>query len=144
VLEELREEQLAKMSPAAGVAHSSTPGNNAAEKRQGVSINELQKLIAHGVLLPRALETIVTQYQDLNFANLVTNMKKYNITARQVQRLIANNQNFHPKDILHALCAPKTNILYSLISTGTPISGQLAKTGYRPISADENVCNINT
>lgn len=111
-----------------------------AEQKQGVTLGELQKLIAHGILLPRALETIAAQFSDVNHANLMANMRKYNINHRQVQRLIANNSKFHPRDILHALSSnTNTNVLFSLISQGSPISHILGRMGYQPLSADDNI-----
>jgi hypothetical protein len=90
--------------------------------KQGVTLKELQKLIAHGVLLPkyfrndfRALETIVGQFKEIELTNITSNMKKYNVTTKQIQRLLANNPKYHPRDVLHALSQVGANILYSLV-----------------------------
>jgi hypothetical protein len=119
VISELREAEIER----APVVKSATRTTLESSK-QGVNLKDLQKLIAHGVLLPkyfpndfRALETIVGQFPEIDILNITTNMKKYNVTAKQIQRLLANNPKYHPRDVLHALSQVGANILYSLVPT---------------------------
>ena len=46
------------------------------EQGKPTGMSELQKLIAHGLLLPKALNTIVSQYERINGNQLHHNMKK--------------------------------------------------------------------
>ncbi|KAI8908947.1 WD40-repeat-containing domain protein [Gorgonomyces haynaldii] len=99
---------------------------------KGITISELQRLIAHGLLLPRALMTMVQQYPDIDIAQLYLNMKKYNTTAKQIQRLVANNARYNPRDIFHALSSKEH-------SNGNPISSLMNKLGYGMVSSSEQV-----
>ncbi|KAI8894447.1 WD40-repeat-containing domain protein [Globomyces pollinis-pini] len=104
----------------------------------GVLLSELKKLIAHGVLLPSTVTDIASQYQDINAKQLESNMKKYNLSAQHVLRLIANCR-FSPHDILHALSS-KTggNALFALINQGSSITSYMIKMGYKMLSVKDD------
>lgn len=108
--------------------------------KQGVTIPELQKLIAHGLLMPHALETMISQFQDIDAEQIYRNMKRYRIPLRQMQRVIANNAKYHPRDLLHALGTKnRPGIIYALISKGAPLSGLMNKLGYNMVRVNDNI-----
>ncbi|KAL5032823.1 hypothetical protein BDEG_20886 [Batrachochytrium dendrobatidis JEL423] len=107
-----------------------------------VSLNELRRLIAHGLVLPRFLETLSNQFNESNNKQLEINMRRYNVSGRQVLRLITNSK-FHPKDILKALSSKgNTSILYSLILHGNAITGYMLKLGYEQLDDNRDKSQI--
>nr|KAJ3419641.1 hypothetical protein HK105_006707 [Polyrhizophydium stewartii] len=70
------------------------------------------ELIAHGLVLPRFLDTLLSQYREIDAKQLDANL-------RRVLRLMITSK-FHPRDILKAL-ATKGN---------TPITGYMLKLGF--------------
>ncbi|KAL2918171.1 hypothetical protein HK105_202098 [Polyrhizophydium stewartii] len=96
-----------------------------------VSLAELRRLIAHGLVLPRFLDTLLSQYREIDAKQLDANL-------RRVLRLMITSK-FHPRDILKALATKgNTSVLYSLIShasgfatpSGSPITGYMLKLGF--------------
>ncbi|KAI8930281.1 WD40-repeat-containing domain protein [Entophlyctis helioformis] len=109
---------------------------------RNVSISELRRLLAHGLVLPRFLETLMEQYKDVDSKQLEINMKRNNLGARHVMRLITNSQ-FHPHDILKALSSRgNTTVLYSLIAHGSPITGYMLKLGFNQVDEDRDLSMI--
>ncbi|KAH9267221.1 hypothetical protein BASA84_000763 [Batrachochytrium salamandrivorans] len=98
---------------------------------KNVSIGELRRLIAHGLALPRLLESLVSQFHDIDKKQLESNMRRHNANSSQLLRLITSSR-FHPQDILKALSAKgNVTVLYSLISYGGSITGYMLKLGFK-------------
>ncbi|KAH6597994.1 hypothetical protein BASA61_002979 [Batrachochytrium salamandrivorans] len=81
--------------------------------------------------LPRLLESLVSQFHDIDKKQLESNMRRHNANSSQLLRLITSSR-FHPQDILKALSAKgNVTVLYSLISYGGSITGYMLKLGFK-------------
>ena len=101
---------------------------------RGITLNELRRFLGQGLILPSFLDTLLKEYKEIDSQQLYKNMKKYDLSPRQILKIFLNSP-FHPKDILEALVSKKNApVLYSLISNGNPITALMVKLGYQLVT----------
>ncbi|KAJ3356618.1 hypothetical protein HDU83_000480 [Entophlyctis luteolus] len=109
-----------------------------------MTIGDLKQLISHGLVLPSFLDTLLSQFSNIDSEKLFYNMKKAGVNS--ISLLV--NSKFHPRDILMALSkTTDSSKLYGNIHVvgcivfsptanhqiqGTAITSVMMKMGFKP------------
>ncbi|KXS09316.1 hypothetical protein M427DRAFT_39161 [Gonapodya prolifera JEL478] len=113
------------MSPESG--HFSVMEDALPSKDTLLSLQDLRKLLAHGLILPTFLSDLLEQepYKDIDAKQLFQNMRK-------ILRLVVS-QPFSPHDILKALATKSYggDVLFSMIASGQQITSWMVAQGFR-------------
>ncbi|KAJ3153099.1 hypothetical protein HDU89_000727 [Geranomyces variabilis] len=99
-----------------------------------ITIPELRNLISHGLVAPTFLQTLLDQFETVDSAALVDNMKKKELSPTQILRLLVNTP-FHPRDIFTALASKQSDALFDMVKRGAPITDMMVQLGFKPMSA---------